>query len=141
MCASATRVLETTACTSKKSNSVTKMINDLRWKDQADRRSNICLTLFYKIVNHEVNVASDGIIIPMNRGTRQSQAHNTFIYIRSIIDNYKYSIYPRLKAMPHARAWMHQCLSYISIYTPDISCKSQSSSADLPFRLTLIICD
>ncbi len=30
----------------------------------------------------------------------------------------------RLKAMPPTRAWMHQCILYISIYTPDLFCKS-----------------
>ncbi len=39
---------------------VTKMINALRWKDLVDERMNICWMLFYKIVNHKVNVPSEG---------------------------------------------------------------------------------
>ncbi len=36
----------------------------------------------------------------------------------------------RLKAMPPTRAWMHLCISYVSIYIPDLSYKSQGGSAD-----------
>ncbi len=42
-------------------NSVNKMINDLGWRDLADRRRDIHLTLFYKI--HKVNVPSESILI------------------------------------------------------------------------------
>ena len=37
-------------------NSVTKMINELGWKNLAERRRDIRLTLFYKIINEDVKV-------------------------------------------------------------------------------------
>ncbi len=37
----------------------------------------------------------------------------------------------KLKAMPNKRAWMHQCISYISIYIPELSCKSQRGAVDV----------
>ncbi len=46
-------------------NSVTKMISELRWKGLADRRRSEHLPLSHEIVNREVNVLSEGIIIPM----------------------------------------------------------------------------
>ncbi len=61
------------------------------WTDLADSGRNICLTLFYKIVNHEVNIASEGIPILVKEGTRKSQAHNKCMHIGSNIDYYKYS--------------------------------------------------
>ncbi len=72
-------------------NSVTKMINDLGWKDLAEGNSkHTCLMLFYKVANHEVNVPSDGILILIlvKEGTRKSQVHNKFMYISSLIDDY-----------------------------------------------------
>ncbi len=84
----------TTGSTSKKKDSITdlqKTINDLGWKDPAERRRGTHLTLFYKILNCEVKVPSEGIII-LVRG-RTSQAHNTFLHIESKIDIYNYSFY------------------------------------------------
>ncbi len=51
-------------------NSVTKTIKDLGWKDQADRGRDTCPPIFYKIVNHDVNVPSEGIFIPTKGGVR-----------------------------------------------------------------------
>ncbi len=45
---------------------VTKMINDLRWKDLEERRQDICLILIYTIVNHQVNISSEGRTVLMN---------------------------------------------------------------------------
>ncbi len=36
--------------------------------------------------------------------------------------------------MTPTRTQMYQCISYISIYTPDLLCKLQGSSADSLFR-------
>ncbi len=71
------------------------MINDLRWRDLADRGRNRHLTLFYNIVNHEVKVASECILILANGGTREGQAHNTFMHIVSKVDDYESSFYLR----------------------------------------------
>ncbi len=70
------------------------MINELRWKDLEDGRRDIWWTLFYKIVNHKLNVPSEVIIIQMKGGTRKSQEHKTFMHIGSKIDDYKYYFYP-----------------------------------------------
>ncbi len=58
------------------------MINDLKWKDQAGRRTNTHL-----------NVPSEGIIISMKGRTRKHHIHNTLMQIGSNIDNYKYYFY------------------------------------------------
>ncbi len=34
------------------------MLNDLGWNDLGDRRKHTHLTLFYKIVHHEINISS-----------------------------------------------------------------------------------
>lgn len=54
-----------TVSTPKKAqqNGVTKIINDVGWKNSTDRIEETCLTLFYKIVSHEVNSPSEGILI------------------------------------------------------------------------------
>ncbi len=52
-------------------NSVTQTINDLGWRDLANRRRDTCLMLVYTIMNHEVNV----LILAKGR-TRKGQAHN-----------------------------------------------------------------
>ncbi len=71
-------------------NSVTKMINSLGWRDLADRRRDIHLTLLFKIVNHQVNVTSEGIFILAKAVTRNSQEHN-----KLNIDDYKCSFSAR----------------------------------------------
>ncbi len=62
------------------------MINDLGWRDLADRRRNTCLMLFYKIVNYVVNVPSELIHIPAIGGNRKRQAHNNVMHVGSNID-------------------------------------------------------
>ncbi len=74
-------------------NSVTKMIIGLRWKDLTDKKKDTRLTLFYRIVNRQVNIPSEVILIPVNGETRNIQADNTFMYIGLNIDNYTYSFY------------------------------------------------
>ncbi len=44
--------------------------------------------LFYKIWNGELNVPSEGIIIPAKEKTRKRQAHNQYIHIGSNKDDY-----------------------------------------------------
>ncbi len=46
--------------------------------------------LFYKIVNHEVNATSKGILIVANE-PRKKQEHNKLMSIRANIYDYKYS--------------------------------------------------
>ncbi len=53
-------------------------MNDLEWRDLADRRKHLCLTLFYKIMNHGVNYSSEGILLLAKGGTKKNQAHNIF---------------------------------------------------------------
>ncbi len=60
-------------------NSATEMINDLACKDLEDRSRDTHLTLFYKIVDREVNAPSEGIIILIKKRTRKSNVHNKFI--------------------------------------------------------------
>ncbi len=90
--------------------SVSKMIEDLKWKDLADRRRDTRLTLFYKIVHNHVNIEPDETIIPRQNQypdrDRQMPArydgtvtgcankHN-FEQIRYDINSYRYSFYPR----------------------------------------------
>ncbi len=97
------------------------------WNDTADRRTD---SLVYKIVNHDVNVPSEGILIPAKWWTRKCQWHHIFLHIGSNTDCYMYSFYPqtitkwnkllptninatgtatikdRLTNMPLTRAWL-----------------------------------
>ncbi len=45
-----------------------------------DRRKGICLLLFYKIVNHEINVTSEGILILVKWGIRKSNTQYIYAY-------------------------------------------------------------
>ncbi len=65
-------------------NSVKQMINDLGWRRLADRGRDIRLTLFYKIVNHEANVTSEGILI-LAKGTMKSHPHSKCMHIGLIV--------------------------------------------------------
>ena len=76
-------------------NSVTKMINELGWKDLADRRRDTGLTLSYKIINDDVNICIGDILTPAGGGTRKNQGNNKFMDIQTYTDDYKYSFYPR----------------------------------------------
>jgi ribonuclease P/MRP protein subunit RPP40 len=76
-------------------NSVTKMINELGCKDLADRRRNIRLSLFYKIINEDVNICTSDILKPASGRTRRSQGKNKFTELQTKTDDYKYSFYPR----------------------------------------------
>ncbi len=64
------------------------------WRDLADRGRGLHLTLFYKIVNQEVNATSQGKHILAKGVTRKSHAYNIVMLIESNIDDYKYSFYP-----------------------------------------------
>ena len=56
------------------SASVTKMLQDLKWDDMADRRKNIRLTLLYKICNKNVDIELSKIgLIPSTRPSRRHQ--------------------------------------------------------------------
>ncbi len=57
------------------------MINDLGWRDLADRRKDTHRNLFFNVVNHEVNVPSEGIRILVTGGTMKKQTHNKFMHI------------------------------------------------------------
>ncbi len=50
-------------------------INDLKWKDLVDRR-HTCLSLFYKIVEYEVNAPSESIIISVKGRTKKQTITN-----------------------------------------------------------------
>ncbi len=70
------------------------MINGLGWPDLAEGRRDACLALVYKIINHEVNVPSEGICILTKGGTRKHQVHNNSIQVGFNIDDDRYSFYP-----------------------------------------------
>ncbi len=107
--------------------------------------SSPCLNLYHKLWELS-NLHIFGIIIQMKEATRKSQAHTTFINIGLNIQIYKYSFYHKTfdneknfhRLLPSVetykvetfRAWTHTCISYISIYTPGLSCMSQGGSAD-----------
>ncbi len=66
---------------------------DLGWRDLANRKMDTLLTLFYKTVNHDVNVNSEGILTLVKGDTRKSQGYNKHdkcMHIGSNIDDYKY---------------------------------------------------
>ena len=90
--------------------SVSKMIEDLKWKDLADRRRDTRLTLLYKIVHNHVNIEPDETLMPRPNQypdrdrqmparydgtvTGYANKHN-FEQIRYDINSYRYSFYPR----------------------------------------------
>jgi hypothetical protein len=76
-------------------NSVTNMIKELGWKDLADRRRDIRLSLLYKIINEDVNICTKDTLIPARGRTRKSQQSNKFMNIQTVTDDYKHSFYPR----------------------------------------------
>ena len=70
--------------------SVTKMLQDFKWDDLADRRKNIRLTLLYKICNKNVDIEFSEIgLIPSTRPSRRHQEH--FFRPRAITDVLKNS--------------------------------------------------
>ncbi|XP_071123594.1 uncharacterized protein [Mytilus edulis] len=75
-------------------SSVTSMISKLNWIPLYQRRVNIRLCLFYKIVNGLVAIPTDTYLIPQNRTSRH---YNTMAYTifspRHVY--YKFSFFPR----------------------------------------------
>ncbi len=52
-------------------------------KDEANRRNDTCLTLFYKTVYHDVNVPGNGIIIQAKERTRKSIKYTINVCIQN----------------------------------------------------------
>jgi hypothetical protein len=75
-------------------SSVTYMLNRFNWKPLQERRLNIRLCLFYKIVNRLVVVPTENYLVPQLRPSRHynSMAYTIF---GSRHDYYKYSFFPR----------------------------------------------
>ncbi len=59
----------------------------------ADRRGDVCFTLFCKIVNDKVYVPSEGIIILAKGTIRKCQAQTKCVHVTNI-DGYQYVVYP-----------------------------------------------
>ena len=91
-------------------NSVTKMIQELGWKDLADRRRDTRLTLLYKIVHNHVNIEANDFLndrcnhypdrdrkMPARYdGAITGYANDqNFMQIGTDINAYKYSFFPR----------------------------------------------
>jgi hypothetical protein len=73
--------------------SVTEMLQALKWQTLAHRRENMRLTLFYKIVNGLVAVPTESILIPADGRTRAN--HNLkFRHIQANCQAYKQSFFP-----------------------------------------------
>jgi hypothetical protein len=70
------------------------MLNRLNWKPLQERRLNIRLCLFYKIVNRLVEVPTENYLVPQ---LRPSQHYNSMAYtiFSTRHDYYKYSFFPR----------------------------------------------
>ena len=66
------------------------MLQDLGWRNQASRRKDIRLTLFYKIAR----ASTDDILIKADSRLRSNHKYK-FKTIGSSSDSYKYSFYPR----------------------------------------------
>ncbi len=75
-------------------SSVTAMLQDLGWTNLADRRRDLRLALFYKVVNELVAVPTDGILISADNRTRSSH-HLKFKHLASNTSQYQHSFFPR----------------------------------------------
>ena len=75
-------------------SSVTDMLNRFNWKPLQERRLNIRLCLFYKIVNRLVVVPTENYFVPQLRPSRHynSMAYTIFSPRH---DYYKYLFFPR----------------------------------------------
>jgi hypothetical protein len=76
-----------------KHSSVTRMIQELGWKNLKDRRKDIRLTMLYKIVNNIANVPKDEILIPSDIRNRSEHGHK-FCILAQNTNEYKYSFFP-----------------------------------------------
>ncbi len=75
-------------------SSVTAMIECLGWKDLANRRKELRLTLFHKVVHQLVAVPAGDILIKSDARTR-SQHSLKFRTIRANTNAYMFSFFPR----------------------------------------------
>ncbi len=104
----------------------------MKWKDVADRKDT-CLSLFYKIVNHEVNVPSDSIIRQVKGGTRESQTHRTFMYIlgwtyRQIF--FPHTSHPRMDSEQTSKMYINDVCTLACISAPLLCHKSSFKESD-----------
>ena len=76
-----------------KYSSVTRMIQELGWKNLQDRRKDIRLTMLYKIANDIANVPNKEILIPSDNRTRSKHAQK-FRILTQETNEYKYSFFP-----------------------------------------------
>jgi len=73
---------------------VTSLLKQLGWKSLEDRRADARLTLFYKIVNKEVDVPRDRYLAPVTRISRHTNTKN-YKHHQTKLLCYKYSFFPR----------------------------------------------
>ena len=78
-------------------HSVTNMLNELGWKNLEERRRETRLTLLFKLTNNQIDIPTEGIVIPLANlhGTRLQTMHNKYSLITSTIDSHHYSFFPR----------------------------------------------
>jgi hypothetical protein len=74
-------------------SSVTRMIQELGWKNLQERRKDLRLTMLYKIVNDIANVPKEEILIPSDNRTRSEHGHK-FCIPNQETNEYKYSFFP-----------------------------------------------
>ena len=77
--------------------SVTKMMQELGWKNLEERRRDIRLAILYKITHNQTNIPTVDIIepLPNHNGTRLQTTQNKFKLITSTINSHKFSFFPR----------------------------------------------
>jgi len=75
-------------------SSVSKMIQELEWKELEQRRKDIRLTMLYKIVHEIVHIPKEGILIPADKRTRSEHEYKYRVPIQET-NEYKHSFFPK----------------------------------------------
>jgi len=75
-------------------SSVTKMLEDLGWKDLAEGRRDLRLALLYKIVHGHIAVPTDGIQVTANTRTRLNHQYK-YRYMSASSTEYNNCFFPR----------------------------------------------
>ena len=70
------------------------MIADLGWQELAQHRRDLRLTLFYKIVNGDIAIPTEGILVKADSRTRAKHDHK-YCHISANVDSYHHSYFPR----------------------------------------------
>ena len=78
-----------------RTESVTKMINELDWESLSSRRTKIQLTMLYKIINHLIDIPPDPYLSTSRRRLRSNHSLK-YNHYSTRTDIFKFSFFPRV---------------------------------------------